>query len=642
MDGPNVKLGPFFKFMAYYKLSEILTLIGGGTPKTTNPSYWGGNIPWLSVVDFNNDNRYVHTTEKTITEEGVENSSTKILPQSSLILSARGTVGALAQLAKPMAFNQSCYGIIAKEQTTNDFLYYLLKNVVEDLQAKGHGSVFNTITRDTFDTITVDLPPLDEQKRIAEILGSLDDKIELLQKQNKTLEDMAKALFMSWFVDFDVVRAKAALATRRNLSPLRGKCHNVAKGGPNKPNSSCALVSTHQIYAKSVKNLVRAMRQNLTPQEVKLWQYLRKEQLGVKFRRQFPIDSKYIADFACLEKKLIIELDGTQHAENQHDKERTLYLEDNGFTVLRFWNNEIDKNLIGCLERIRELLNRPPLPAYEENSADNTPLPAYGVLSPQGGQNTAWSCESSPHAGEVADKPMGGIKQEENGADNTPLPACGVLSPQGGQITGEADIMREYHLTEELYDLFPSSFADSPLGPIPSGWEVKTIQEIAKVSSGKRPQSAQDQKSLTHNVAVYGGNGIKWWTQTPLYTTPIIITGRVGTLGQVYRIYNPVWISDNALIFETNLDNFEYLFYMLKNVDFSSFNRGSTQPLITQGDIKNVSLVYNKGIIKEFHNIVVQYEKKILLNNKQIQTLTELRDTLLPRLISGRFSMTRR
>ena len=494
------------------------------------------------------------------------------------------------------------------------FIYYLA--VSPDFREIAIASMSGTSGRQRVDVkaleqLEINLPPLEEQKRIAEILGSLDDKIELLQKQNKTLEDMAKALFKSWFVDFDVVRAKAALATRRNLSPLRGKCHNVAKGGPNKPNSSCALVSTHQIYAKSVKNLVRAMRQNLTPQEVKLWQYLRKEQMGVKFRRQFPIDSKYIADFACLEKKLIIELDGTQHAENQHDKERTLYLEDNGFTVMRFWNNEIDKNLIGCLERIREVLNRPPLPAYVENSADNTPLPAYGVLSPQGGQKTAQGSISSPDRSEF-------------------------LQEQGEQIADEADIMREYHLTEELYDLFPSSFADSPLGPIPSGWEVKTIQEMSKVSSGKRPQSAQDQKSPTHNVAVYGGNGIKWWTQTPLYTTPIIITGRVGTLGQVYRIYNPVWISDNALVFETNLDNFEYLFYMLKNVDFSSFNRGSTQPLITQGDIKNVSLVYNKGIIKEFHNIVVQYEKKILLNNKQIQTLTELRDTLLPRLISGK------
>ena len=657
MDGPNVKLGPFFKFMAYYKLSEILTLIGGGTPKTTNPSYWGGNIPWLSVVDFNNDNRYVHTTEKTITEEGVENSSTKILPQSSLILSARGTVGALAQLAKPMAFNQSCYGIIAKEQTTNDFLYYLLKNVVEDLQAKGHGSVFNTITRDTFDTITVDLPPLEEQKRIAEILGSLDDKIELLQKQNKTLEDMAKALFKSWFVDFDVVRAKAALATRRNLSPLRGKCHNVAKGGPNKPNSSCALVSTHQIYAKSVKNLVRAMRQNLTPQEVKLWQYLRKEQLGVKFRRQFPIDSKYIADFACLEKKLIIELDGTQHAENQHDKERTLYLEDNGFTVLRFWNNEIDKNLIGCLERIRELLNRPPLPAYEENGADNTPLPACGVLSPQGGQSTAWSCESSPHAGEVADKPMEGIKQVENGADNTPLPACGVLSPQGGQITGEADIMREYHLTEELYDLFPSSFADSPLGPIPSGWEVKTIQDLGEVVCGKTPSTSHKEyyggsvPFITipdmHN-SIFANKTERYLSSQgeqaqPTKTLPpfSVCVSCIATPGLVtMTTANSQTNQQINSVIPHNLEAKFYDYYILRSVADQIRAQGSGGSVfvnLNKTAFSKIKVLWaDQSLQKLFTKESESYFNKILNNLKQIQTLTELRDTLLPRLISGK------
>lgn len=636
----------------HFKLSDILTLIGGGTPKTSNPQFWGGDIPWLSVVDFNNDNRYVGTTEKTITKEGLENSSTKILPKGALILSARGTVGALAQLSKPMAFNQSCYGIIAKEQTTNDFLYYLLKNVVEDLQAKGHGSVFNTITRDTFDTITVDLPPLEEQKRIAEILGSLDDKIELLQKQNKTLEDMAKALFKSWFVDFDVVRAKAALATRRNLSPLRGKCHNVAKGGPNKPNSSCALVSTHQIYAKSVKNLVRAMRQNLTPQEVKLWQYLRKEQLGVKFRRQFPIDSKYIADFACLEKKLIIELDGTQHAENQHDKERTLYLEDNGFTVLRFWNNEIDKNLIGCLERIRELLNRPPLPAYEENGADNTPLPAYGVLSPQGGQSTAGCCVSSPHAGEVADKPMGGIKQVENSADNTPLPACGVLSPQGGQITGEADIMREYHLTEELYDLFPSSFADSPLGPIPSGWEVKPLSKIATFLNGlalqKYPARAEEDFLPVIKIAELR-NGISTSTDqanTNLPTEYIVHNGDI-LFSWSGSLMVKVWSGEkgalNQHLFKVFSNGYpKWFYYLWVNHYLPMFQEIAADKATTMGHIQRKHLDQAKVVcpsaafLDKMDKIFGVILSKIILNNKQIQTLTELRDTLLPRLISGK------
>lgn len=633
----------------HFKLSDILTLIGGGTPKTSNPQFWGGDIPWLSVVDFNNDNRYVGTTEKTITKEGLENSSTKILPKGALILSARGTVGALAQLSKPMAFNQSCYGIIAKEQTTNDFLYYLLKNVVEDLQAKGHGSVFNTITRDTFDTITVDLPPLEEQKRIAEILGSLDDKIELLQKQNKTLEDMAKALFKSWFVDFDVVRAKAALATRRNLSPLRGKCHNVAKGGPNKPNSSCALVSTHQIYAKSVKNLVRAMRQNLTPQEVKLWQYLRKEQLGVKFRRQFPIDSKYIADFACLEKKLIIELDGTQHAENQHDKERTLYLEDNGFTVLRFWNNEIDKNLIGCLERIRELLNRPPLPAYEENGADNTPLPAYGVLSPQGGQSTAGCCVSSPHAGEVADKPMGGIKQVENSADNTPLPACGVLSPQGGQITGEADIMREYHLTEELYDLFPSSFADSPLGPIPSGWEVKPLSKIAVLTMGQSP-AGTTYNETGEGLPFYQGRtdfGFRFpkkriycFAPTRIAEKGDILISVRAPVGDLNMANETCCIGRGVASIRSNISKDSFLYYAMLSAQtqFDVFNtEGTVFGSINRKDLSSFSILTPiEQLVKEFNNIIRNFDLKIEENLKQIQTLTELRNTLLPRLISGK------
>lgn len=186
-----------------HKLSDVIELIGGGTPKTSVPGYWGGKIPWLSVVDFNDDNRHVHETEKTITEEGLKNSSTKILPKGALILSARGTVGALAQLSVPMAFNQSCYGIIAKKQTTNDYLYYLIKNVVGDLQKKGHGSVFNTVTRETFTTINILLPPIEEQRKIAAVLGALDDKIELNNKINNNLEQQAQALFKSWFMDFE-------------------------------------------------------------------------------------------------------------------------------------------------------------------------------------------------------------------------------------------------------------------------------------------------------------------------------------------------------------------------------------------------------------------------------------------------------
>jgi type I restriction enzyme S subunit len=185
-----------------YKLGGVIELIGGGTPKTNNLSFWGGEIPWLSVVDFNNGRKYVSQTEKSITEDGLNNSSTKILDKGDIIISARGTVGVIAMLDKPMAFNQSCYGIRSKEKFSfNDYLYYLLKNTVAELSQFSHGGVFDTITRDTFNEIDILLPPLPEQKAIASVLSSLDNKIDLLHRQNATLEKMAETLFRQWFVE---------------------------------------------------------------------------------------------------------------------------------------------------------------------------------------------------------------------------------------------------------------------------------------------------------------------------------------------------------------------------------------------------------------------------------------------------------
>ena len=184
-----------------YKLREIIKIVGGGTPKTSECRYWNGNIPWLSVVDFNNDRKYVYETEKHISVEGLNNSSTKILSKGDIIISARGTVGAMAMLGKDMAFNQSCYGIQPTKLVDRDYLYYLLFSSIQELKHNSHGGVFDTITRDTFDTIEILLPSLKEQKRIASILSSLDDKIDLLHQENKTLEAMAETLFRKWFIE---------------------------------------------------------------------------------------------------------------------------------------------------------------------------------------------------------------------------------------------------------------------------------------------------------------------------------------------------------------------------------------------------------------------------------------------------------
>lgn len=181
-------------------LGDIVEIVGWWTPKTSEPQYWNWNIPWLSVVDFNNDNRRVYYTEKTITEEGLKNSSTKILNEWDLIISARWTVWALAQLKRDMAFNQSCYGIKQLDGVSDkNFLFYLLKNSISFLSRNVHWAVFDTITRETFDIIPIHLPPLPEQQAIAAVLSSFDDKIELLRAENQTLEQMGQELFKERF-----------------------------------------------------------------------------------------------------------------------------------------------------------------------------------------------------------------------------------------------------------------------------------------------------------------------------------------------------------------------------------------------------------------------------------------------------------
>ena len=185
-----------------YKLSEVMDLIGGGTPKTTKPEYWDGDIPWLSVKDFNNDFRFVYETEKHITELGLNNSSTKLLKAGDVIISARGTVGEIATIPFPMAFNQSCYGLRAKKEiVTADFLYYLIKHNIHVLKKNTHGSVFDTITRDTFAGIEVDIPDMDSQTKIAEILSNIDEKIEVNVRINENLEQQLTALFIHDFAD---------------------------------------------------------------------------------------------------------------------------------------------------------------------------------------------------------------------------------------------------------------------------------------------------------------------------------------------------------------------------------------------------------------------------------------------------------
>lgn len=190
-------------------IENIAEIVIGGTPKTTVPEYWNGNIPWISIADFNNDNKFIYKTEKFITKLGLQKSSTKMLKKGDIIISARGTVGKIGILGKEMAFNQSCYGLRAKKNIVrSEYLYYALKNSMNYIKNNTHGSVFDTITKDTFKNIKIDIISLEEQDKIIEILGALDRKIELNIQINNNLFETSKQLYERWFINFEFPNKK--------------------------------------------------------------------------------------------------------------------------------------------------------------------------------------------------------------------------------------------------------------------------------------------------------------------------------------------------------------------------------------------------------------------------------------------------
>ena len=140
-------------------LTTFFEILGGGTPKTSEVVYWDGNIPWFSVVDTPpGSDTFVFETEKRITDEGLKNSSARLLDAGGTIISARGTIGKLAMAGRPMAFNQSCYGLKGINGYGPCFVFLVAKHMVAKLQSLAHGSVFSTITRQTFDSVRLPAP----------------------------------------------------------------------------------------------------------------------------------------------------------------------------------------------------------------------------------------------------------------------------------------------------------------------------------------------------------------------------------------------------------------------------------------------------------------------------------------------------
>jgi type I restriction enzyme S subunit len=195
---------------------------------------------------------------------------------------------------------------------------------------------------------------------------------------------------------------------------------------------------------------------------------------------------------------------------------------------------------------------------------------------------------------------------------------------------------RDPGLPRHIADLFPSSFEDSS-GGIPAGWRLGVVADIADVYSGSRPDAQRLASSEDAKVPVWGGNGPTGYVDQALLDGPILLTGRVGTLGSVFRITSPSWPSDNTLILKPKDEiGFEYVYLLLLDLDLASLNRGSTQPLLTQSDLRaQPALLPPRPILKRFHDACRRLFERIDRSDAESLALGSLRNTQMPVLMSG-------
>jgi type I restriction enzyme S subunit len=157
------------------------------------------------------------------------------------------------------------------------------------------------------------------------------------------------------------------------------------------------------------------------------------------------------------------------------------------------------------------------------------------------------------------------------------------------------------------------------------------------IASGKRPADRSDVLSDSCKIPLYGGAGLMGYTSESLFEDKKIVTGRVGTLGRVHLAYPPCWASDNVLVLSPRDKTFfSFSYQWLCGIDVHALNRGSTQPLLTQKDLgAQMAVIPRRTVLEKFEEISAALNQQIRLQTLQIETLTNLRDTLLPRLISG-------
>lgn len=212
-----------------FKIKDIGTVITGTTPSSKIPEYFGTDIPFVTPTDFKYYFKYCDRTDRFLSKIGADKYKNRLLPPQSVLVTCIGSdMGKVAISKEVVITNQQINSIIVSSEFSSDFVYYSLIAIYDTLRTYGQsGTAVPIVNKTDFENITLLIPPLPEQKAIAEVLSSLDDKIDLLTRQNKTLEDLAQTYFRQRFIveasdDWEVVRLGDILESLESGSRPKG------------------------------------------------------------------------------------------------------------------------------------------------------------------------------------------------------------------------------------------------------------------------------------------------------------------------------------------------------------------------------------------------------------------------------------
>lgn len=205
----------------YYKINDIGEVVSGGTPSTSKNEYWYGDIGWITPKDLSSyDDIYISRGERNISSEGLNNSSAKLVPKNTVLMTSRAPIGYIAIANNELSTNQGFKSLICNEKICHyKYFYYWLKLNIKYIINNSNGSTFKEISGGTFKNLELSLPSLNEQKAISSVLWTIDEKISVLKRINKNLEELIKHIYINWFEDFEPFKGNTFHDTKLGKIP---------------------------------------------------------------------------------------------------------------------------------------------------------------------------------------------------------------------------------------------------------------------------------------------------------------------------------------------------------------------------------------------------------------------------------------